>query len=438
MKKSPGSREHQHLVGNLPFRTRDVDARGRRFHISTGPYVYDAADRLTSWTTPDGVISNTFDAADQLLTLDYAAGGLGETHAYDGAGNRTLGYTTGKLNRLLEDVSYKYQYDKNGNITKKTQKSDPTKTIEYVWDYRQRLTAVIYKTNSAVTKRVDYKYDANNYRIEKKVDLDGDGAGAATYDRYVLDGNEVQLRFDGSNAAKHLYLHGPSIDQVFADDLFGGDTAWGLADHQGSVRDLVNNASTSLGHVIFNSFGQKVGADTRAVDFLFGYTGREFDEETGLQYNRGRYYDPVVGRWLSEDPSRFTAGDANLYRYVGNNPLSNTDPTGLRQYNSQKPSSAPTGGTQSLQNLVSQQPQQEQSWWEWGKSLASSAVTGTKNAVVSGYEWGKKEIALVPGTAANLLPAIGSTFASGEAADSVTGLAAGAVDRISHVLLACF
>ena len=61
----------------------------------------------------------------------------------------------------------------------------------------------------------------------------------------------------------------------------------------------------------------------------FGYTGREFDAETGLQFNRARYYDPATGRWVSQDPKGFAAGDVNLYRYVGNGPVNATDPSGL-------------------------------------------------------------------------------------------------------------
>jgi RHS repeat-associated protein len=56
--------------------------------------------------------------------------------------------------------------------------------------------------------------------------------------------------------------------------------------------------------------------------------GRELDRETGLYYYRARYYDPKVGRFISEDPIGFSAGDTNLYRYVGNNPTNYTDPTG--------------------------------------------------------------------------------------------------------------
>ena len=61
----------------------------------------------------------------------------------------------------------------------------------------------------------------------------------------------------------------------------------------------------------------------------FGYTGREFDEETGQYYYRARYYDAPVGRFISEDPIGFEAGDANVYRYVLNSPTNFTDPSGL-------------------------------------------------------------------------------------------------------------
>jgi RHS repeat-associated protein len=74
---------------------------------------------------------------------------------------------------------------------------------------------------------------------------------------------------------------------------------------------------------------------TESANSAFGdvykYTGREFDSETGLQYNRARYYDPRVGRWTSQDPLGSDAGDVNLYRYVANSPTLYIDPVGLDQ-----------------------------------------------------------------------------------------------------------
>ena len=56
------------------------------------------------------------------------------------------------------------------------------------------------------------------------------------------------------------------------------------------------------------------------VNYRYAYTGRYFDEDTGLQYNRARWYDAEAGRFLSIDPILFNSGDANFYRYGFNGP----------------------------------------------------------------------------------------------------------------------
>src|SRR5690606_36053407 len=58
------------------------------------------------------------------------------------------------------------------------------------------------------------------------------------------------------------------------------------------------------------------------------FTGREWDGDAGLYYNRARWYDANTGRFLSEDPLQFEGGDANLYRYAAGDPVNFLDPTG--------------------------------------------------------------------------------------------------------------
>ena len=78
----------------------------------------------------------------------------------------------------------------------------------------------------------------------------------------------------------------------------------------------------------YDAFGQITGQTNPAAGVRFAFTGREYDPETGLYYYRARYYDSNLGRFISEDPLRFDAGDANLFRYVGNSPTNGTDPSG--------------------------------------------------------------------------------------------------------------
>jgi RHS repeat-associated protein len=59
------------------------------------------------------------------------------------------------------------------------------------------------------------------------------------------------------------------------------------------------------------------------------FAGRPFESRTGLSDNRARWYEPATGRFVNEDPSGFKGGDANLFRYVGNDPLNQVDPSGL-------------------------------------------------------------------------------------------------------------
>ena len=126
------------------------------------------------------------------------------------------------------------------------------------------------------------------------------------------------------------------MDHLLADEQIYYDSGYetvnlllALTDHQNRVRDLAEYNSgtdqTSALHRVMDAFGN-VTSETGAAACLFGYTGKLFDEETGLQNNWNRWYDATVGKWLSEDA---IWDGANLARYVGNAPLTNTDPTGL-------------------------------------------------------------------------------------------------------------
>jgi RHS repeat-associated protein len=103
---------------------------------------------------------------------------------------------------------------------------------------------------------------------------------------------------------------------------------WALADNQGTIRDLIDHAGNNVSQIDYDSFGRIV-SQTGSSNFRYGYTGREQDNETGLDYYRARYYDSANGRFISEDPLGFGAGDSNLTRYVGNSPTNGTDPSGL-------------------------------------------------------------------------------------------------------------
>jgi RHS repeat-associated protein len=175
-------------------------------------------------------------------------------------------------------------------------------------------------------------------RIARKVDADGNGVFETTQ-RFVYDGEDLILAFSGTtNVLTNRSLYGPATDEILADEKIttgtAGTVTWSLGDNLGTIRDLVHyNALTGttsvVNHVRYDTFGQIVGQTNSAFQPFFAYTGREWDPAVGLYFYRARWYDPRAGRFLSEDPIGFAAGDANLSRYVGNGPTLWVDPSGM-------------------------------------------------------------------------------------------------------------
>lgn len=108
----------------------------------------------------------------------------------------------------------------------------------------------------------------------------------------------------------------------------GNDVSWFLGDRIGSVRKIVEMDGTVLDALDYDSFGAILNETQPTFDNRFKFTARDWDDEIDLQYNRRRYYDPEIGRWISEDWLGYAAGDQNFYRYANNSPTTFTDPSG--------------------------------------------------------------------------------------------------------------
>src|SRR5262249_36214726 len=141
------------------------------------------------------------------------------------------------------------------------------------------------------------------------------------------DGQDVTADLDGSNALQVRYVRPDVIDGLGAKVTSAGAAGWYLTDRQGSVVNVTDSSGTPVGTIAYDGVG-KVTASSGATD-RSGSPGREYDAVTQLLFIRRRYYDPETGRWISEDPVRFAAGDANLSRYVFNSYTNATDPSGL-------------------------------------------------------------------------------------------------------------
>lgn len=294
-------------------------------------HTYDQADRITQVTSKDGTTSYNYDAVDQLMGADHSFQ-ADESYTYDPNGNRTnTGYTTGANNRLLSDGTYNYEYDAEGNRTRRVQIATGAIT-QYSWDHRNRLVHVTTTSNGGIILGdFYYTYDVNDRRIAKSIDRDGAGPAAAESERFVYDRDHIGLTLDGAGQVTHRYLYGTVMDQILSDDGTSGGLLWPLTDHLGTLRDLVDSSGVVRNHLRYDSFGRITTESDPAVEHVFAFAGREWDDESGLYYYRARYYDPSVGRFLSTDPVRpqlLRPLTSNAYQFVLNNPLLVTDPFG--------------------------------------------------------------------------------------------------------------
>jgi RHS repeat-associated protein len=164
----------------------------------------------------------------------------------------------------------------------------------------------------------------------------------------VYDGKNPYADFSGSGTPLERYVFGPgllngaAVDQILARIPSGSSTpTWYLTDRLGTVRDIVSGQGTELDHIVYDSFGSVVTETNATNGDRFKYAGQEYDATTGMYFDRARYYEAVTGRFMSLDPLGFAAGDANLFRYVGNDTTNGVDPSGLQQF-------TPTGSASSL------------------------------------------------------------------------------------------
>ena len=240
----------------------------------------------------------------------------GITHSRDGfewqPGDgyaRTYGVAN-VLNQATSQAGVGIGWDANGNMT-----SDGVNT--YGWTVGNRLAGVTRPGMSAA-----YVYDSEDRRTAKTVD------GVMT--RTLWSGTEPIGQYDTNGALLRLIIPDGSgaMDGRVAVVETGGDLRWQHTDHQGSVIVLTDGAGTVRQINRYGPHGETsaLGGST-GVGGIFGYTGREFDPESGLYQYRARYYSPLLGLFLSTDPIG-TKDDPNLYLYTGGDPVNATDPTG--------------------------------------------------------------------------------------------------------------
>jgi RHS repeat-associated protein len=314
----------ENFIGRFDYGYNQVHQRQwvKRNQQKGDYYQYDKIGQVTDigYNTPD---VNNPNLSETIESLGYDAVGNRWARVTAGNQNSQTTYQVNSLNQYTlanNPQASTFSYDGNGNLTKAV--SNQVSVFSYTYDSQNRLTSA----NSA-NSAVKCFYDARNRVVKREIN------GVATY--YVWDNWNLLEERDANGDLIYRYIHGPRIDELISRTDIDG-TLFYHHDALGNVTHLSNQKGQLIEKYEYDVFGQPTifGANSlklnaSAFDNRFLFTGREYLQELGLYDYRNRIYSPSLGRFLQTDPIRFDAGDVNIYRYVENNPINESDPEGL-------------------------------------------------------------------------------------------------------------
>jgi RHS repeat-associated protein len=222
-----------------------------------------------------------------------------------------------------------YTYTPNGELLTKTVGSQVT---TYDYDAFGNLRAVTLPDGT----QIEYIIDGQNRRIGKKVNN-------ALAQGFLYDGQlRIVAELDSSGVVVSRFVYGSKLnvpDYMVREGIMYRI----ISDHLGSPRLVIDtNTNTLVQRLEYDEFGNIV-TDTKPGFQPFGFAGGLYDQHTKLTRFGARDYDAETGRWTVKDPIRFAGRDANLYRYVLNDPVNWLDPNGLKTYRCSRPLGAPPG-----------------------------------------------------------------------------------------------
>ncbi|WP_236822544.1 RHS repeat-associated core domain-containing protein [Andreprevotia sp. IGB-42] len=272
-----------------------TDLRNPARNRTTG-YSYDAVGnrKTQTLTTAGGTSSKTYDydERDRLKTITSNSGGNNST-------------TT-------------YSWDDNGNLLQKTA---PGSITRYGWDGRNRLIDVKQGSSEQnLLKIATYQYDDNGNRVAK---TDKDGKTTA----YLIDEqfDYAQAVLETNNGNRTSYLFGSQLLAQTSND----QGSYYHADALGSTQQLSDANGNASAAFEYGAFGEPQTAETQVSGYL--YTGEYREQDTGLQYNRARWYDAESGRFISQDTFAGSSNQPltlNKYLYANADPANSVDPSG--------------------------------------------------------------------------------------------------------------
>ncbi|WP_444929141.1 RHS repeat-associated core domain-containing protein [Microbulbifer sp. SSSA002] len=286
----------------------------------TRSYHYDALDRLTQVDGPNP----------EYFVHDPAHNILAAANSKDGA-KQQASATQVKGNRLAFRGDTHYRYDIHGNRIAELRGKGQKLQTRYHYNYRQQLVRVeklkLEEGIEQLQQEIHYQYDPLGRRIGK--------SSNSEYTNFLWDGNvllresktDIHTRQD-LNTRTYYFEPGTFKPVALKDGKEEKEQVCHYhLDHLGTPDTLTNQEGEVVWSVAYQSYGNIALAHKNQIEQPIRFQGQYFDEETGLHYNRFRYYDPEVGEFTQQDPVGLLGG-SNSYQYAPN-PLEWVDPLGL-------------------------------------------------------------------------------------------------------------
>jgi len=327
------------------------DNKGRLLSVDTPNmgkvvYTYSSSTNGNEYGIkyPNGLTSQkTFNSFGEVQKTTFNKNGnsiFKEARQYDGFGNvsgiskvtpsasETSSYQYDKIDRLKTETSQttgqkSYSYDKRGNretFEGPLASFPQAHTLKY--DVLNRVKSF---TNSESGRNLEavYTYYPGGLRASKNVN------GEIT--RYVYWNGRIIEELDGANQSKAKNIWGNELlYREIGGSSEGQKKGFYLTNGHGDVIHVVNEMGDIINSYDYDSWGNILFKE-EGMNNPFTYTGEVYDKESNLYYLRARYYDPSVGRFISEDTNKGQVDNPltlNRYTYVHNNPIRYYDPTG--------------------------------------------------------------------------------------------------------------
>ncbi|NWA38543.1 RHS domain-containing protein [Pseudomonas reactans] len=321
--------EHQRQQGQLISHYHYDDQQRLHAHAVTQQqhtlyqrhYDYDKSGNLTRLLdTRKGEHHYHYDPLNRLTRANHSQGEQ-EHFGHDPAGNLLMQNRPGPDivagNRLMIQGDHHYDYDAFGNLIRERRGKGHQLVTEYRYDCQHRLIG-IKKPNG---QTASYRYDPFGRRISKTVD------GITT--EFFWQGDKLIAEHQTDRHRSYLY-EPDSFRPLALLEGFGPKETKPYhyqLDHLGTPQELTDTNGEIVWSAHYRAYGETSRLDIGKIDNPLRFQGQYFDLESRLHYNRHRYYNPDIGRYLTQDPVKL-AGGINAYQYVPN-PTGWVDPLGL-------------------------------------------------------------------------------------------------------------